>query len=118
MADTEKNKPEIEGTTRVIAVRWQPIETAPKDGTPILIWWPDAGFCGEPRSHYMPTEALKPGERSYKTDDPRLLWFDDARFSIGYWRPYGRWGNRNSADVYPTHWMPLPPPPTEKLKRR
>jgi len=66
---------------------WQPSETAPKDGTPILIFQPDKnGWLGDES-------------------------FDDPRFAIGYWRPSGGWGNRNSATVRFTHWMPLPAPP-------
>lgn len=72
-------------------MKWQPIETAPKDGTAILIWQPDK----------------KKG-----------LSQDDNRYAIGYWRvAEGGWGNRNSAEVNPSHWMPLPEPPvTETLK--
>jgi hypothetical protein len=74
---------------------WQPIETAPKDGTPILIWQPD---------------------RDPKPNDG---YCDDHRYAIGYWRlahpgwtiNATPWGNRNSASVNPTHWMPLPEPP-------
>jgi len=91
---------------------WQDISTAPRDGTPILIFQP-SGRYGQTVSHYMPPDALKPGEGSYRTDDPRLKLYDDARWAIGYWRPWGGWGNRNSSDVEPSHWMPLPAPPQQ-----
>lgn len=71
--------------------QWQPIETAPKDGTPILIWQP-----GNPKHNFGAA--------------------DDNRYAIGYWRtwePNGGWGNRNQQTVISTHWMPLPQPPKE-----
>lgn len=89
---------------------WRPIETAPKDGTAVLIYEP-SGHYGWLRSKHMPTEVLAPGECSYLHDDPRLQHYDDLRYAIGYWRPWGGWGNRNCAEVYPTHWAPLPEPP-------
>lgn len=80
---------------------WRSIETAPKDGTAILIWQPD---------------------KSRFDDKPRSGVQDDNRYAIGYWRceessSKGSWGNRNSAEVHPTHWMPLPPPPSNSEGR-
>lgn len=89
---------------------WQPIETAPKDGTAIVIYEP-SGHYGRIQNTYMPESALKEGECTYFETDPRLLRFDDTRYAIGCWTPYGKWSNRNCADVNPTHWMPLPEPP-------
>lgn len=65
--------------------KWQQIDTAPKDGTLILLW------CE-------------------KATEPSL-----ARFDNGYWRNnhYGEremyWHFSN-----PTHWMPLPPAPEKE----
>ena len=91
--------------------QWRDIASAPRDGTPVLIFQPDAMFGGTPRNHHMPKGALREDEYTYRTNDPRLVWYDDRRFAIGYWRPWGGWGNRNSATVTPTHWQPLPEPP-------
>jgi hypothetical protein len=86
---------------------WQPIETAPRDGTAILIFEPN-GHYGSMTSSEMPRD-FEGG--FYRSDDPRLIHYDDYRFAIGYWTPRYRWGNRNCADVNPTHWQPLPAPP-------
>ena len=79
----EKDEPEL----------WQPIETAPKDGTRIILGkaagyvmaWAGSGywFNREPCPHHPP---CKPGTHTGWTD---------------------------GLDTYatPTHWMPLPPPP-------
>lgn len=64
---------------------WQPIETAPKDGTPILLWIPD-------------TELPWPG---HAQDDGRL--FSNAHGPLNE-ESYGR-------VLTCTHWMPLPPAP-------
>jgi len=61
--------------------QWEPIETAPKDGTWVLIW---CGWVGHPRS---------------------------SAFEHGSWQNLP-W-IANSKDYNPTHWMPLPAPPTE-----
>ena len=64
---------------------WQPIETAPKDGTWILL-----------------TEVL---EGQMITGHPFILYWDDR---WGWGDIYGK------RDVNPTHWMPLPDPPVRK----
>lgn len=75
---------------------WQPIETAPKDGTAIWLWY-DGAACigyGEPASILEPETVwiLKTGFRRH---EGRV---DDV---------YGCYAHH----VHPTHWMPLPDPP-------
>lgn len=85
--------------------KWQPIETAPKDGTNIDLWMV--------RREYGTTET-----------------FDGCRIANCWWgkRYYGdsdeersdEWVNRTATWIEPvlfgeayliTHWMPLPEPP-------
>jgi hypothetical protein len=64
---------------------WQPIETAPKDGTEILA-------------------ARKPRQFNWWIFDVvSYAWEDDN----GHW-----WQHDGSRACQPTHWMHLPPPPT------
>lgn len=83
---------------------WQPIETAPKDGTEILGYRADCGVllirwtC--PFEFCTDEELEKMGEDSAGQDD----WFY-ADFLTG---------GRLEGSETPTHWMPLPPhPPSE-----
>jgi phage gpG-like protein len=67
---------------------WQPISTAPRDGTPVLCYGrPTGEICGE--------------------------YADDMAMVCTY--GYGRW-HLEGADTYSVtmearHWMPLPQPP-------
>jgi hypothetical protein len=67
-------------------MNWKPIETAPKDGTAVD------------------------------------LWIDFRRITDAYWRkgPMGEGWHYASGegmdDSQPTHWMPLPPPPTNETE--
>jgi hypothetical protein len=63
--------------------RWQPIETAPKDGTPLLFTW-----YGGPDQDVLPVTSG--------------FWSRVAE----YW-----YSEISGARCKPTHWMPLPPPP-------
>lgn len=76
-------------------MEWQPIETAPMDGTSVLLTAGKAVWQG----HYIANRP--PGEPPYR------------------WNEYGpRWTRSGLAEIgfFPTHWMPLPePPPAQNL---
>ena len=78
---------------------WQPISTAPKDGTKVLIvneygGIDVAGYVEEWRERTEFVRHAKDGD-VYRT----------VREECGYWE---------SETAYcPTHWMPLPPTPSE-----
>jgi hypothetical protein len=72
---------------------WMPIETAPKDRTPVIVWW-DGRIVGEAR--YIPEEDMS---------------------DFGWW-----WANEGPGDYHaeklspePTHWQPLPQPPVHSV---
>ena len=72
---------------------WQPIETAPKDGTPVKL-----GLKCSLR--VIGSNAIK----SYFEDGQ---WFSE--YGESGWR-------RVPAVFYPTHWMALPPPPSHRQR--
>ena len=75
---------------KLFVAEWKPIGTAPKDGTYVLLFSPDSSggpFIGQ--------------------------WRDRANYPDGgaWWPEYNESGFAIDAD--PSHWMPLPPPPTQ-----
>ena len=70
-------------------MNWQPIETAPKDGTEVLVFWP-----------YW---SRKPFIAFYSGDVGG--WDGERCLSPTHCEAY--------AERAPTHWMPLPEPPEE-----
>lgn len=67
---------------------WKDIETAPKDGEHVLLYFPDG------------------------------YWADDRDISVGFWGVGDDWfdseassGSMTAFGSYPSHWMPLPEPP-------
>lgn len=68
-------------------MKWLPIETAPRDGTLYLtIEGPYMWVENHPKGHYAGVWS-----------------WNELR---GQWR-----GHAHADDRFPTHWMPLPPPP-------
>lgn len=78
---------------------WHPIESAPKDGTPILGYCPDRGIRETRMGRYMPGSI---GYAKWEAGDgPRNTgwdWIEVVHNSGHHWKP--------------THWMPLPPSPS------
>lgn len=67
---------------------WLPIESAPRDETLILI-------CNDRHQHFMVRAAY------YDPETPSHPWFvEDSCDGFGH------------AEGWPTHWMPLPNPPS------
>ena len=81
---------------------WQPIETAPKDGTEILLWRED---CGQFIGAYTSYDAYASERECEELDEASL--FQKDWFGAGI--PWGM--ERMEGSDVPTHWMPLPPPP-------
>lgn len=71
-------------------VAWQPIETAPKDSKAILVWCPENLCC----------YAVSCGGVTDKY--------------LGHWVIFGGAFSRLCHE--PTHWMPLPSPPTQEQR--
>jgi hypothetical protein len=77
---------------------WQPIETAPKDGTRVLVW--ASKWAGEIA-----------GVINEAQGSCRIAYYTNGQSDYS-----GDWWNDDVGDAYstwcqPTHWMPLPPPP-------
>ena len=91
--------------------KWRPIETAPKDGTEILVV-STTGGTGVMLCRWIALQDFITTEEAESFADQGMSessleepdWFY-ADFSHG---------DRLAPDCYPTHWLPLPPPPEGK----
>lgn len=68
---------------------WQPIETAPKDGVPVLIFGLPSSIGG--------------------TRVAMARW--DKKHGLWKFQTHSAWGS--CVKGFPTHWMPLPKPPVD-----
>jgi hypothetical protein len=74
---------------------WQPIETAPRDGTRLFLWDSHLDLAISGMWHVEPTidnpvQGYEPGWAWWVSDRDYVMWDDGTS---------------------PTHWMPLPKPP-------
>lgn len=79
-------------------MKWQSIETAPKDRTPILAW--NGKFV---------SEALWEPDAD---DDGHVGWCYSTFYN---YECYGNYNNSYDKDRQPTHWMPLPSAPDSTM---
>ena len=77
-----------------LAAMWQPIETAPKDGTRVIVTGWNFGVVGSDR--HIAT----------------AVWLEDRQ----EWSEVEEEGDLSTL-AYLTHWMPLPPAPTQLSTR-
>jgi hypothetical protein len=95
---------------------WQPIETAPRDGSRVLLSYQNAmKKWRRVIAFYAPKLSI---EQDYDGDG----WCDYDEANDRFFLPEGwhecidNWDDYSSVaivGVKPTHWMPLPPPPAE-----
>lgn len=79
------------------ATKWQPIETAPKDGTKIVIWSSRYDFCPIAAWHVAP-------------DCSGWLFDDWASPCPSCDDGFIGWNEDIEDGFMPTHWIPLPYP--------
>ncbi len=73
---------------KTLGSKWQPIETAPKDGTRLILWGREDGV-GEPR-----------------------VWLGSWSTGCWYAPSWVAYEHRSETEyLQPTHWMPVPEPP-------
>lgn len=94
--------------------QWQPIETAPRDGTEIILYKQPNKQCNAPFwviGKFVSRYELLPYEQCYKEDccgdcpEP-----EDFEIKV----LVTSWNHKDISSTGFTHWMPLPKPPTEK----
>lgn len=85
---------------------WQPIETAPKDGTEILGYRKDCGVLlirWTAPVYFLSDRELEQEGRDYDSDNLEDWFFADFIC-----------GGRLEGEETPTHWQPLPSSPSDK----
>lgn len=81
---------------------WMPIETAPKDGTRILL------FCNRVWDEYH-----NPARSGHWFSEVKAV-KDEVAYRVNGWWLDGFDHPFNEPPFCPTHWMPLPNPPKDE----
>ena len=81
----------------ILACQWQPMETAPTDGTVIMLWARELGFKNEPEHIVFGYYVGGAGTLKYR-EELSTGWEATTHF-------------KTNCNLVPSHWMPLPPPP-------
>ncbi len=85
-------------------MEWQPIETAPKTGRKIIVAY--INRSNKPRTVMA---RWLTDEQAAETDG------DDVGLEGGWYECIDNWGDYTEVAIHegePTHWMPLPAPPS------
>lgn len=92
---------------REARMQWQPIDTAPKDGRKVILFYRN--------SHNRPRTVMArwlTDEQAAETDA------DGVGLEGGWYECIDNWNDYTEVAIHegePTHWMPLPPPPSAAL---
>lgn len=80
---------------------WQPIETVPRDGTEVILAKGDRVSSG----------AFIVWKQSDSEFSSTGVYLGEVEYDSG--ESFGTWDGGFCDDDQPTHWMPLPAPPTK-----
>ncbi len=83
-------------------MNWQPIATAPKDGTEVLLWTPEGVDVGEWTEQWGPCPDDPGNDGGWIGAKHAQPGCTGVRRESHYWR---------EAVAQPTHWMPIPEAP-------
>lgn len=88
---------------------WQPIDSAPRDGTKIDVWRDGKRYCDV---FWSFSRNAATGEAL--VDPVWDGWAQEGSVGMSYTPNYIDYGHENWKRREPTHWMPLPQPPLEE----
>ena len=86
---------------------WQPIETAPKDGTVIDLWI----VGSDDNVDFYSSTARKVRNKPFRVGRATCFRWEQRGGNPPAWYPIAGLGYPLSPEVDPTHWMPIPEGP-------